>query len=141
MANEQTQKLAGDWNQLKGALKKRWGQLTDQDFMGFEGDAEQLIGLIQCKTGEARDQIEKFLKQSSSDASSMVQQVTSKASELAESAQEQVTEAYGQLSERVQEGYEAAEKHVRENPVQAVAVAFGAGVLVGVIAGVLLRSR
>lgn len=135
------QELAGNWNEIKGAVKQRWGQLTDQDLTTAEGSVERLVGLIQRKTGESRHNIEQFLDEFGSQASSMAQQVASTARQYAEAAGEQMNQAYEQVSQRVQEGYQAAEEHVRENPLQSLAVAFGAGVLTGVIAGVMLRSR
>jgi len=135
------QQLAGDWNQLKGAIKKRWAQLTDQDFMGFEGDTDQLIGLIQGKTGEGREKIEKFLKESSSEASSMTQQVADKAKEMGAAVQERAGEAYEQVAERAQQGYDAVEEYVREKPLSALGMAFAIGILTGVYTANLLRSR
>jgi len=135
------QQLAGNWNEVKGAVKQRWGQLTDQDLTSAEGSVERLIGLIQRKTGETRNKIEQFLDEIGSEGSSMAQQVASTAREYAEAAGEQVNQAYDQVAERVQQGYQAAEERVRDNPLQSLAVAFAAGVLTGVIAGVVLRSR
>jgi len=135
------QQLAGNWNEVKGAVKQRWGQLTDQDLTAAEGSVERLIGLIQRKTGETRNKIEQFLDEIGSEGSSMAQQVASTAREYAEAAGEQVNQAYDQVAERVQQGYQAAEERVRDNPLQSLAVAFAAGVLTGVIAGVVLRSR
>ena len=135
------QQLAGDWNQLKGAIKQRWAQLTDQDFMGFEGDTDQLVGLIQRKTGEAREKIEEFLKESSSEASSVTQQVADKAKEMGAAVQERAGEAYDEVAERAQQGYEAVEEYVQEKPLSALGLAFGIGVLTGLYAASLLRSR
>ena len=53
--------LVGNWNEIKGKLREKWGQLTDDDFQQIRGDAEQLIGVIQRKTGEAREAIEEYL--------------------------------------------------------------------------------
>lgn len=139
MANQQ--QLAGNWKEIKGAVKQRWGQLTDQEIMSAEGDMERLIGLIQRKTGEAREKIEHFLEEYAPGTVSTMQQVASTAREYAGAAGEQVSQAYEQVSERVQQGYEAAQDHVRENPLQSMGFAFGAGVLAGVIVGLVLRSR
>jgi len=135
------QQLQGNWNEIKGAVKKKWGQLTDQDLVTAEGNTERLIGLIQRKTGETRDAIERFLEELSPEVKSAVGQAANTVREYAEAAGEHVTQAYDQVAERVQQGYEAAEEHVRENPAQSLAVAFGAGVLMGVIVGAMLRSR
>ena len=51
-----TDTLKGQWHQLKGELKSRWGKLTDDDFDQAAGDAEKLIGRIQERYGYARDQ-------------------------------------------------------------------------------------
>ena len=56
-----TQVLQGQWNQVRGQLKKKWGQLTDDDLKFANGNIDQLIGRIQHKTGEAREAIEGFL--------------------------------------------------------------------------------
>jgi len=51
--NEDT--LKGKWHQIKGEVKSRWGQLTDDDLDRVEGDAEKLIGRVQERYGYARD--------------------------------------------------------------------------------------
>jgi ElaB/YqjD/DUF883 family membrane-anchored ribosome-binding protein len=68
-------------------------------------------------------------------------QAASTVREYAEAAGEQVSHAYDQVAQGVQRGYEAAEEHVREKPAQSLAIAFGAGMLMGVIVGAMLRSR
>jgi uncharacterized protein YjbJ (UPF0337 family) len=60
------QALQGQWNQVRGELKKKWGQLTDDDLRFTNGNIDQLIGKIQQRTGEARDAIEQFLTETKS---------------------------------------------------------------------------
>ena len=139
MANQQ--QLTGNWNEIKGAVKEKWGQLTDQELTAAEGNMDQLIGLIQRKTGETRAAIERFLSDIGPTASSMVNQVADAARQYANAAGEQVGQAYEQVSQRVQQGYQEAETRIRENPMSAVGAAFAAGVLTGVIVGLVLRSR
>lgn len=43
----------GQWNQLKGNVKKSWGKLTDDELLKVEGDYDKVIGLIQEKYGMA----------------------------------------------------------------------------------------
>ena len=54
--------LKGNWNQIKGKLKEKFGQLTDNDLTYAEGKEEQLIGRIQEKTGKTRKEIEKEIE-------------------------------------------------------------------------------
>ncbi len=51
--------LKGEWLQLKGQIRKRWGKLTDNDLAQIKGDRELLLGKIQEYYGRTRDQVEK----------------------------------------------------------------------------------
>ena len=50
--------LRGQWNQLKGQVRKQWGKLTDDELDQIQGDAEILIGKIQQRYGYSREQAE-----------------------------------------------------------------------------------
>lgn len=56
--------LKGNWNQLKGNVKKQWGKLTDDDIDVIDGNKDILIGKLQEKYGytveEARDEVNKY---------------------------------------------------------------------------------
>ena len=57
--------LKGKWLQIKGTVKEKWGQLTDDDVDRVEGSAERLVGLIQERYGyakqKAEDEVDAFL--------------------------------------------------------------------------------
>ena len=57
------ERMIGNWNQIKGKVKQRWGQLTDDELSEVEGNIDQLVGLIQQKTGDAREQIERVVNE------------------------------------------------------------------------------
>ena len=46
----------GNWRQLLGKAKEKWGKLTDDDWQVIEGRRDQLIGRIQERYGIARDE-------------------------------------------------------------------------------------
>jgi uncharacterized protein YjbJ (UPF0337 family) len=50
-------RVEGNWKQLKGAAKEKWGKLTDDDLNIIEGRREQLEGKLQQRYGFAKDQI------------------------------------------------------------------------------------
>lgn len=54
-------KLRGNWNQVKGNLKQKWGDLTDDELLYEEGKEDELIGRIQQKTGETKENINNFI--------------------------------------------------------------------------------
>ena len=55
----------GKWNIVKGKLKQKWANLTDDDLQYVEGKEEEMIGRIQKRTGESRKAVEKAVKESS----------------------------------------------------------------------------
>lgn len=146
------EELKGNWNELQGRIKEKWGQLTDDELGQAKGNADQLIGLIQRKTGEGREQITKFFDsymkdagnkgaEAASQAGEAISQVADSAQQYVQNAQKYVQEGYRQATRSVQEGMHQAEETVRSRPVESLAVAFGSGLMAGVLVALVLRQR
>ena len=56
-----TLKLKGDWNIIKGKLKQKYAELTDDDLRFIEGQENELIGRIQRRTGRTKEEVERTL--------------------------------------------------------------------------------
>lgn len=56
--------IKGNWNIAKGKLKQRWGDLTDDDLAYVKGHEEELVGRIQRRTGETREEVTKAINDS-----------------------------------------------------------------------------
>jgi uncharacterized protein YjbJ (UPF0337 family) len=136
-----TQVLQGQWNQVRGQLKKKWGQLTEDDLKFANGNVDQLVGRIQHKTGEAREAIEGFLDELTAQGASAISHAAETAKNYASYASDQVRENYNRISDQFGRQYESSQDLIRANPARSVATAFGAGVLLGVVVGLALRSR
>jgi uncharacterized protein YjbJ (UPF0337 family) len=54
--------IKGNWNEMKGKLKKKYAVLTDDDLMYVEGEDEELLGKLQKKLGKGRDELIKEIK-------------------------------------------------------------------------------
>ncbi|MCB2180294.1 CsbD family protein [bacterium] len=58
--------LQGNWKQLKGRLKEKWGEFTDDELTQINGKKDVLAGKLQEKYGMTRKQadqeINDFLK-------------------------------------------------------------------------------
>jgi uncharacterized protein YjbJ (UPF0337 family) len=135
------EKAIGNWNQIKGKVKQRWGQLTDTELNQVEGNFDQLVGLIQRKTGDARDQIERAVSDLSDTAGGMMSQATEAAREYAGHAGDAIRGAAEQVRDRTVETYEGAQEMFRRRPTESVAAAFGTGLVVGLVVGLLIGSR
>jgi uncharacterized protein YjbJ (UPF0337 family) len=57
------QTLKGDWNIIKGRLRQKWSQLTDDDLEYVEGKEEELYGRIQKRTGQRRELVQQAIKE------------------------------------------------------------------------------
>src|SRR6476660_1130265 len=109
MVNQQT--LQGNWNEIKGKLRNKWGQLTNDDLQMASGNVDQLVGLIQRKTGEASSSLEKFLADT---AREYAQQAMEAVQDRSKQATEQVRKGYDQAAESFRRGYEQTEEMIKD---------------------------
>ena len=54
-----TQSMKGKWNELKGKLKQKYADLTDDDLTYVEGKEDELYGRLQQKMGKSKEDIKK----------------------------------------------------------------------------------
>jgi uncharacterized protein YjbJ (UPF0337 family) len=52
----------GNWNEIKGQAKQKWGSLTDDDLNYEEGKQDEWYGRLQQKTGETIDDIKNWFQ-------------------------------------------------------------------------------
>jgi uncharacterized protein YjbJ (UPF0337 family) len=52
-------RVEGNWKQVKGKVKEKWGNLTDDDLTAINGQRDQLEGKIQERYGLAKDKVQK----------------------------------------------------------------------------------
>ncbi|HXM28713.1 MAG TPA: CsbD family protein [Chthoniobacterales bacterium] len=52
----------GSWNEIKGKLKQKYAQLTDDDLAYTEGKDEELIGKLQKKLGKSAEEVRQMLE-------------------------------------------------------------------------------
>jgi uncharacterized protein YjbJ (UPF0337 family) len=49
--------VKGGWNEVKGKLKQKYGQLTDDDLSFAEGKEDELLGRLQQKLGKTKEDV------------------------------------------------------------------------------------
>ncbi len=51
--------VEGNWKQMSGKAREKWGKLTDSDWQVVQGKKDQLVGRIQERYGIARDEAQR----------------------------------------------------------------------------------
>jgi uncharacterized protein YjbJ (UPF0337 family) len=55
--------MKGNWNVIKGRLKQKFADLTDNDLRYEEGKETELLGRLQQRTGKTKQEIERALEE------------------------------------------------------------------------------
>jgi uncharacterized protein YjbJ (UPF0337 family) len=55
-------RFKGSWNEVRGKLKQKYGQLTDDDLTFAEGKDEELLGRLQKKLGKAKEDLRREIE-------------------------------------------------------------------------------
>ncbi len=50
-------KIKGNWDELKGKLKQKYAKLTDDDLLFVEGKENELLGKLEKKLGQTKEEI------------------------------------------------------------------------------------
>lgn len=50
-------KIKGNWNELKGKLKQKYGDLSEDDLTYVEGKEDEFLGKLQKSLGKTKDEI------------------------------------------------------------------------------------
>lgn len=136
-----TQQWKGDWNRVAGNVKEKYGEINNDELRQVEGNADQLTGLIQQKTGQAREQIEAYVDALFRGEGSVTQRATELVQEYAESTRRAVQEGYQQVSQRARRGYEQSTEMVADRPMESIIAALGVGLITGIAIGMSIASR
>jgi uncharacterized protein YjbJ (UPF0337 family) len=54
--------IKGSWNEVKGKLKQKYGQLTDNDLAFAEGKDDELLGRLQQKLGKSKEDLRREIE-------------------------------------------------------------------------------
>jgi ElaB/YqjD/DUF883 family membrane-anchored ribosome-binding protein len=132
--------LSGKWNEVKGLLMQKYGQLSHDELTRAQGDVSPLIGIFQQKSGQSRDDIERFLHSAVGDPAGMASKVSEAASRYASDASDHARRGFGQVEQAAEEGYRATRRYIERSPVKSVALALGVGAVAGVLAAIDMNT-
>ena len=52
----------GTWNEVKGKLKQKYAELTDDDLTYAEGKEDELLGRLQKRTGRTQEELRREIE-------------------------------------------------------------------------------
>jgi len=139
--NLNTQTLDNHWQEIMGKLHERWGALQEDDLQRARGNIDELVGTIQRRTGETKDAIQRYLDEIAQNYSGTATQAADAIRNFAGRAAESMQGARDQASESMRSGVRQTRQMVSQHPMESILTCFGAGVVTGLVVGLLLRPR
>jgi ElaB/YqjD/DUF883 family membrane-anchored ribosome-binding protein len=132
------------WDEVKGKLKQRYGQLTDDDLTFAEGKGEELLARLREKLGISAEDLDSELNSMRREvggrvdhardrAAEIAGEVRARASAAATDVKAQAGVAYEQARQRARSLQEDGEEYVRQNPRESLVAALFAGFVVGLL--------
>jgi uncharacterized protein YjbJ (UPF0337 family) len=129
--------LTSHWEQIKGKLKQRFAQLTDNDLMFAEGKTEELLHRLRVKLSMSEEELERVLDEYYHEATNRIAQAKDAVEGWAEEAAQQVRAKAGVAYEKAREQARTAvsdgEEYIRRNPRESLVGALVAGFVVGLL--------
>jgi uncharacterized protein YjbJ (UPF0337 family) len=136
----------GSWNTIKGNLKQKYAQFTDDDLVFVEGKADELLGRLKTKLGLTEDAVVELLNEMKESAINFgegvrtkVSEATAKVGKVVGNAKAKITEVAGEAYDHARQSARTlqskAESYVAEQPLKTLLVALA----VGFVAGVFIR--
>jgi uncharacterized protein YjbJ (UPF0337 family) len=130
-------RVEGNWKQMKGRAKERWGKLTDDDLTVIAGRRDQLEGMIQERYGyakeRARREIEDWYRSMESNLGEQIESLRSGIQDLSSTVERIAKEQFPHARSRTTDVLSEAEDAVKRNPLPALAIVLGLGFLIGVL--------
>lgn len=137
--------LMGNWNGIVGSLKEKFGEFTKDELTRVEGNFEQLVGLVQRKSGQSKEQIASFISDCCESAGTTYNQVANRASQYAtqyaDAASEVIRDNYDRVASEAKKGLDYTAQSVGRRPLESLALAVGSGILAGIVLGLSMSSR
>lgn len=147
--------LENHWDAIKGQLKQRYAQLTDDDLKFLTGKGEELFARLREKLSMSAHDLENVIEELKSSAGGRVEQIKAKVAGVAHDVSEKVGAAidhakaagaaavdevkaqagaaYVGARRQVRSLHEEGEEFVRANPRPSLVAALCAGFVIGLL--------
>jgi uncharacterized protein YjbJ (UPF0337 family) len=139
MLNEH--RLQRQWSEIQGRLRERWTEVTADDLALFSGTIDELVDLVQRRTGEARDVVRQHLSAIAGDMTLLGRHTAATFAECGRQARQTIDEAAAPMLESLERARRQGTVYVRRHPSEAMGLCLGAGMLAGLLVGWMTRRR
>ncbi len=149
-----------EWEGFRGHVAVKWDKLSEDDLLKVEGNLSDLVKLIASKYGEQKGSVEgklaelynSYLENKERIAQGIAEareeigersrdfadNIRQRAMDLQENAKERVTRI---REENIDPAVQKSEEYIKVHPFSAVMGAFGVGMLIGGVIGLLSRNK
>jgi uncharacterized protein YjbJ (UPF0337 family) len=55
--------IKGNWNEIKGKLKQKFADLTDDDLTFVEGKEDEMLGRLQRRLGKSEEEVRRAIEE------------------------------------------------------------------------------
>ncbi len=125
------EQLQGNWQQLKGKFREKWGELTEDNLEKTGGQFDKIVGEIINCYGITKDQAAEKVNQ-------FLAELNNADDQQGGSIMGSVNNAMHSISEQSGKAVAATQQFIQENPMTTLSIALLAGLFVGALVG---RSR
>jgi len=149
-----------EWDGFKGHVAVKWDKLQDVELIKIEGDFGKLVSLIEERYGEQKSVIESKLhelyagyletrERLADEFSELRDNFNARSHDLGESIRAKAGVLQDKAKERIQKirqesidpAVQKSEEYIKVHPFSAVVGAFGIGILIGGVIGLLANRR
>ena len=128
---DQRTAVEAKWNQIRSAIRARWSEVSADDLRNIDGDSRKLVALINQKTKTPLPEIESAIDELAASSGGLLNRLTTATRVMAADVARQVTEP-------TQAAARSVRTAINESPTKAVGAVFGAGLLTGLMVGLML---
>ena len=133
--------LMANWNGIIESLRAKFGNFTRDELARVEGNFEELVKLVQRKSGRSKEQIASFVSDCCESAGTTYGQVANRASHYADAAGEVLRDNYDRVASEAKKGLNYTAQSVGRRPLEFLALAVGSGIIAGVLIGLSMSGR
>lgn len=135
------EQLMGNWNGVVRSIKEKFGDFNKEELARVEGNFDQLVSLVQKKSGQTKEQVSEWISEACETAGTTYNQVANRTAQYVDAAGEVIRENYDRVATEARKGVDYTSHSVSRRPLESMAIAIGAGLIAGVVLGVSMASR